>query len=74
MTPREPAAKSAALLGSIALLGLGGLAIIVSVVAVLGLVVQDRFTWGTGNSSFILLILGVVFVWFGRMAYRWSRK
>ena len=74
MTRNEPAAKSAALLGSIALLVLGGLASIVSVVAVLGLVVQNRFTWGTGNASFILLICGVAFAWFGWMAYRWSRK
>ena len=74
MTPREPVAKSAALLGGIALLVLGGLAVIVSLVAVFGLVVQDRFTWGTGNASFILLILSAAFLWFGRMAYRWSRK
>ena len=74
MTPREPVAKSAALLGAIALLGLGGLAVIVSVTAVVGLVMQDRFTWTTGNASFILLICGVIFVWLGRMAYRWSRK
>lgn len=74
MTRHEPAAKSGALLGAIALLVLGGLASIVSVVAVLGLVVQNRFTWGTGNASFILLICGVVFAWFGWMAYRWSQK
>ncbi len=74
MTTHEPALRSASLLGSIALLVLGGLGSVISLVALLGLTMQGRFSWGTSNGSFILLLLSAIAIGFGIVLYRRAQR
>jgi hypothetical protein len=58
------------LLVSILLMVSGGLLLLVSIVAVAGLLVQDRFTWERANPSLIVLLVSAIVTGGGIMLYR----
>jgi hypothetical protein len=74
MSAREPVSKSIALLGSLALIGLGALGAVVTVVALVGLTVEGRFTGATSNPSFIVLLCSAVLLGFGVILYRRTQQ
>jgi hypothetical protein len=74
MATREPVSKSIALLGSLALIGLGALGVVVTVVALVGLTVEGRFSMATGNPSLIVLLCSAVLLGFGVVLYHRGKR
>ena len=74
MAAREPTSKSLGLLGSLTLIGLGGLGVLVTTVALVGLVLEGRFTWANANASIILWVCSAVVLGFGLILYRRAQR
>jgi hypothetical protein len=70
MIPLETPLGRIALLGSILLMVVGGLGVLVTVTALIGLALTDRFAWAAANPSLITLVVAAIVLGGGIMLYR----
>jgi hypothetical protein len=70
MLSLETPSGRGALLASILLMVIGGLLLLVSLVAVAGLLVQERFTWERANAALIVLLVSAIVTGGGIALYR----
>ena len=74
MTSLETPSGRAAMLASVILIVIGCLGVVPSLVGLVGLIVEGRFTWARASSPLIALLCGAIFLGGGIMVYRRIRR
>jgi hypothetical protein len=70
MASLDTSSGRAVLMAAVVLITLGVLGALPSFVGLVGLIVEDRFTWGRASSLVIVLLGGAIMVAGGIMLYR----